>query len=256
MTGSLCNTIVMLPKHYDAEQSIVAKLQSFVFSEHITWYHCPTCGTQVMARAIDEGVAGHRWILASGTLEQAEGVFELDGHEWIGDTLDGGFSDFLQHCHGEQLDRYAGHFGKDEKLPLYWQSQSRPDVEPKADDKLHAHCKCNGVEFWIARPSARSALGNAPWPDLIIPYHTKPPPPPKGTAWWLRVKGTKFLAGNCSCNSCRLATGMEWINWTFVPTIDITLDSTGEVPFRRDFGTLKHYRSSDEVTRHFCGTCE
>ena len=84
----------------------------------------------------------------TGTLEQAEGIFELEGHEFIADTLDGGFADFLPAIDGKQLARGSGAPNKGEKMPLYWQSPDRPTVKPKADDKLHAHCKCGGVEFW------------------------------------------------------------------------------------------------------------
>jgi hypothetical protein len=278
MTGALCLTIAKLVASYQPDQSFIDKLQSFNFSENITWYHCPTCGTQMLARIPIEFSSGaedrqkYRWILATGSLDQAEDVFEVHGHEWITDTLDGGFADFLQTCHGDKpLERWPRHFGQegDEQVPLYWRSPSPLSPSSTVSDKLKeeegrlkAHCKCHGVEFWVARPSARSAMGAAPWPDLIIPFYQQqaqqqqaPVQQPEDKAWWLRAQGTKFLAGCCSCDSCRLATGMEWIQWAFVPTIDITLDAEGTQPFTREFGTMKHYRSSKEATRHFCGTC-
>ena len=45
------------------------------------------------------------------------------------------------------------------------------------------------------------------------------------------------------------------MEWAYVPAVDITLDAEGTIPFSRDFGILKHYRSSSEVTRHFCSDC-
>ncbi|KAI6855741.1 hypothetical protein KC338_g465 [Hortaea werneckii] len=52
---------------------------------------------------------------------------------------------------------------------------------------------------------------------------------------------------------------MEWVQWAFIPTTSITLDPAGGNPFPSEtpfsFGTLKHYRSSDQATRYFCGIC-
>ena len=73
--------------------------------------------------------------------------------------------------------------------------------------------------------------------------------------WWLRANKTKFLAGLCSCDSCRLASGMEITPWAFIPRIDISLDAEGKVPFEDTFGTLKTYNSSKGVMRSFCSVC-
>ncbi|KAI7513807.1 hypothetical protein KC347_g1156 [Hortaea werneckii] len=89
----------------------------------------------------------------------------------------------------------------------------------------------------------------------MIPEHEtvqKPPP----AAWWLRGNGTRYLAGLCTCDSCRLAAGMEWVQWAFIPTATISLDPSGRNPFPSEapfrFGTLNHYRSSEQATRYFC----
>ena len=72
----------------------------------------------------------------------------------------------------------------------------------------------------------------------------------------LTVPGCKkYLAGLCGCESCRIGAGVEWASWAFIPTADLSHDADGKEPFRRDFGTLKAYRSSHKATRYFCGTC-
>ena len=106
----------------------------------------------------------------------------------------------------------------------------------------------------IARPSERSKDATCGWPDLIVPYWSTDQAP-ASEAWWLRENGTKFLAGNCACNSCRLDTGMEFMNWCFIPTIDISLDAEGREKYKVPFGTLKEYQSSEHVKRYHCGTC-
>ena len=252
-TGALCLGMAIMRAEYAPPQDLIAKLQPYNFSKHLTYYYCPTCGTFMLSRK-ETGTPTPRWDVGTGSLEKLEGVVYVDCHEYLADTLDGGFGDFLTHEKGRQINRWPAGPDQGEQLPLYWHSPSKRTITPSPEDRLHAHCKCLGVQFWLARPSARSALGKAAWPDVIIPFNATAPKP-KDTAWWLRAGGSKYLAGCCSCDSCRLATGQEWIQWAFVPAVDITLDEAGEVPFRREFGTLKHYRSSGDVTRHFCGVC-
>lgn len=257
MTGTLALTVAFLPEEYKPAQEVLDKLVPFQFSKRITEYHCKTCGTQMLAhcwRDAEDSSKGASWDVCTGTLEKIDGLLELKGHEWVSDTLDGGFADFLTTHDGKTVPRWHHHDGEGEQVPLRWESPDRPKIEPKPTDRLHAHCKCGGVEFWIARPSERSENARSGWPDLLIPDHSDQRGE-DGKAWWLMDDGKKFLAGVCSCNSCRLDTGMEWEEWAFVPAVDITLDKQGNIPFSRDFGTLKGYRSSSGVMRYHCGTC-
>ncbi|RMY92870.1 hypothetical protein D0864_05811 [Hortaea werneckii] len=261
-TGMLCQSGAYLPTAYQPAASLLERLHSFHFSDTLTQYFCPQCGTQMLVRyqKRDESPSSEiTWAVATGTLESIEGVVEAARHIFVADTLDGGFADFLRDVNGQAIERWSQHFGKNEQLPLHWRG-SEPNKPGHAEhpNLLHAHCKCEGVSFYISRPSAASTEVTAEWPDVMIPEHDtgeKPPP----AAWWLRGNGTKYLAGLCTCDSCRLAAGMEWLQWAFVPTASITLDPAGRTPFPSEtpfsFGTLKHYRSSEQATRYFCGTC-
>jgi len=196
------------------------------------------------------------YLVATGTVQAVEDVIEIQGHGHIADTLDGGFSDLLTVINDKPIPRRPHGTDKGEQLPLHWQSPSKPKVNNlSASDRLHAHCKCNGVSFWIARPSERSRLGMAAFSDPDVSQRSDIPSQSSSEAWWIRAGGTKYSSGVCACDSCRLACGMEWVEWAFVPTIDITLDAEGQIPFSTEFGTLKAYRSSSKATRHFCGTC-
>lgn len=257
MTGTMCLTIAFPPQSYKPDPAVLAKMVAFQFSKRLTDYFCPTCGTHMLAFAYkdaDDRSKGTKWTISTGTLEQADGVFELNSHEFVGDTFDGGFADFLPTLNGKTLKRRIGGFQSQEDFPLYSHSPNRPNITPSPSDKLHGHCKCGGVNYWISRPSGRSKKASGAWPDLIIPHHSNQPRPDP-SPWWLPSDGTKFLAGICSCDSCRLDTGMESIQWAFVPTIDISLDEEGKVPFKLPFGTLKEYRSSHDTRRYFCDTC-
>ena len=262
MTGTLCQGVAFLSSTYQPAASLLERLQSFHFSDTITQYFCPQCGSHMLAQfpKDDQSPSGEvAWAVATGSLESIEGVVGVARHIFVADTLDGGFADFLRDVNGQGIERWPQHVGKNEQLPLHWRdSEWNKPGQAEHPTPLHAHCKCEGVSFYISRPSAASAEVTAEWPDVMIPEHDtgKKPPP---AAWWLRGNGTKYLAGLCTCNSCRLAAGMEWVQWAFIPTTTISLDPAGRNPFPAQtpysFGTLKHYRSSEKATRYFCGTC-
>ncbi|RMZ32323.1 hypothetical protein D0859_03520 [Hortaea werneckii] len=261
-TGTLCQGGAYLPTAYQPAPSLLERLRSFHFSNTITQYFCPQCGTHMLVRyqKRDQSFSGEAtWAVATGTLESIEGVVEVARHIFVADTLDGGFADFLPDVNDQRIERWPQHPGKNQQLPLHWRDPERSKPgHAKHPNLLHAHCKCEGVSFYISRPSAASAEVTAEWPDVMIPeHHTGEKPPP--AAWWLRGNGTKYLAGFCTCDSCRLAAGMEWVQWAFIPTTTISLDPAGRNPFPSEtpfsFGTLKHYRSSEQASRYFCGTC-
>ncbi|KAF7192320.1 hypothetical protein HII31_06352 [Pseudocercospora fuligena] len=261
MTGSLCHMVAFLPASYQPEQSLVDRLTGYVLSKRVTQYFCPTCGCQMMTRCLADGNdpdSQVQWDVATGTLEQLDDTLEWQGHYYLQDTLDGGFSDMLMEVDGKVLSRWPADFGKGGELPLHWQSPSRPKLQTSSNDKLRAHCKCGGVELYISRPSARSAVAKKAWPELPRSEDVKEEDvPAESDTHWLRDKQTKFLGGLCACNSCRLVTGMEFIPWAFIPLVDLSLDAEGEVPFPNDcqFGTIKYYNSSKGCHRFFCKVC-
>ncbi|KAF2772840.1 hypothetical protein EJ03DRAFT_265975 [Teratosphaeria nubilosa] len=239
-TGTLCFTVAAGPAHYKPDLGLLSLLQPFEISKKIIYYHCPRCGSQMLATMMVGEIKC--WGFASGTLEQVDGVIQVMAHEHIADTLDGGFSDFLQSIDGSRIPRKLHGLGgeADVDAQLWWKSSNA--ASPSASSqRLRCYCKCGGVNFWIAKPSERSV---------------KLQRPPKDQPWWLRHDGTRFLGGICACDSCRLGSGMEWQEWAFVPIVDISLDAEGKVPFSRSFGTLKQYRSTTKpCMRYFCEIC-
>ena len=246
-----------LPPSYSPSPDLLTKLVPYQFSERLTYYFCAICGTHMLGyvpHGAQDSTKGESWDIFTGTLEAPLPPMTFRSHEFIADTLDGGFADFLPTVNDEHIPRFAQSATSSEQLPTHWSSPARRQVTAPLSDRLHCHCKCGGVEFWIARPSERSYHATSDWPDMIIPHHSKmrrdnPSP------WWLRDDGKKFLAGVCACNSCRLDTGMEWIEWTFIPAVDISLDLEGDIPFSLPFGTLQAYESSPGITRYHCGAC-
>ncbi|CAK1359963.1 hypothetical protein CB0940_06080 [Cercospora beticola] len=262
MTGALCLTVTFLPAYYEPAKSLVDKLKGFQFSKRIIQYHCPTCGCQMMARCVEDAEdpdSKVTWDTTTGTLDDIDKHIDWQGHEFLSDTLDGGFADMLLEVHGKKLDRWPGRFGEGkDQLPVYWQSSSGSSLSRTSSDKLHAYCKCGGVDFCVGQPSPRSVIVNKVWPDKSSASDiTESDAPDSIEQYWLHDDHTKFPAGLCGCDSCRLASGMEATFWAFVPKMDISLDKEGKIPFNFEFGIekLKKYTSSAGCHRYFCDTC-
>lgn len=119
-SGTMCLTVATLPASYQAPKSILEKLQPFQFSKRFTNYFCPTCGSAMYSRFTrSDGSPG--WDIFTGTLEKADGIFDVKAHAFIEDTVDGGLSDLLPEVDGKHIARYPrSHDASDDELPLYW----------------------------------------------------------------------------------------------------------------------------------------
>ncbi len=169
--------------------------------------------------------------------------------------------------------------------------------EKREERRLQGYCHCRGVEFYVTPPDeeeddehAESASGAEkkvfsspfsfscsfifyPLPNLIW---TSPFPSSSShifrnsltltqdSQWYLRASGTKYLAGLCACNSCRLATGHDLQAWAFIPHSHIHHPQDGSIFNLRPEGsegkgntttTLKTYSHTPGAKRGFCGRC-
>lgn len=275
MTGTMFLSTAFLPPSYQPSSSLLDKLTSFKFSDRITLYFCKRCGSTMLSFCVPKPSNTYRsasWDVMTGTLEAFDSILDPKGYEYIHDTRDGGFSDFMPTLNNRPLDRWSHDIDTSPRLPLHWRNPS-PSVESlnhATTARLSAHCKCNTTTFHIARPSLQSTRATRSWPDLLIPHHSSQNPNPKNTTtkepWHLRASQRKFLAGLCSCTSCRLASGQEITAWAFVPLVDISLDAEGTVPLELStvtgtggtastVGSLRTYKSSENVMRSFCSVC-
>ncbi|OCK86309.1 hypothetical protein K432DRAFT_376816 [Lepidopterella palustris CBS 459.81] len=248
ISGALCTSYVDIPLRPGDLKPDLAFLTAYKSSDILTRYFCSTCGTQMYLKYNSDGHLS----VSTGSLDKTDGVVKFLGHMWIEDTKDGGASEFITTIGGEQLKRWFTEPKKGLQVPPGWKSVQSKMKPPEPTDKLCAHCHCNGVRFWISRPSEQSKEADSPFPDLLIPYHSGSPANPSNQPWWIPEEG-RFLAGSCACVSCRQSSGFDITWWTFIPITDITLEN-GE-PFRRYFGAMKSYRSSPHCTRTFCAHC-
>ncbi|KAK1758317.1 hypothetical protein QBC47DRAFT_374272 [Echria macrotheca] len=187
---------------------------------------------------------------------------------------------------------------------------------------LPASCACNRITLNISPPSDLSTHPRSNYPDLLLPYHKTPPSQisnPSDIKWWLRDPSPsakppqndpinhpslgpnpfsnptqpestpeqryKYLAGTCTCASCRQTSGFEIQTWAFIPRTNISIDTntntnispppatttttiTNEDPKEittttttpLDFSKLPpafltSYPSSEAAVREFCPTC-
>lgn len=247
VTGLLCSSYYLMQHRPPA----LERLCRYRESPYVSRFFCKTCGAHVFARVESSG----QYLVASGVLAAEDTSPVKSVQHWkISDTGDGGLSMFLPgwpstdaSCRIVSLAEMAGNVSR----------KTSPDTnrtsEPKRQNGLSARCHCGGVEFYITPPEASSHQAQSPWPDLLVPYHSGSSENPNNDKWWLREDNTKYLAGTCVCNSCRLGSGFPIQNWAFIPKSNIF--NADQSPLRFSSGTMCRYNSSPGVYREFCSNC-
>lgn len=209
-----------------------------------TRYFCGDCGCSIYQKKEKSETIE----LCTGALEAAEFI-GISEHIFVADTIDGGLSDWIPAPIWDGARNEQNHWdnARRPELPKTLQGSSR------VTDRLLGYCHCRGVQFTISRPDETSSIQRVPWPDLIMPYHSKSPENTEDEKWWLRADGTKYLAGTCACNSCRLNSGFDIQTWAFIPKANINLRNGDGLNYA--MGTLRKYESSSGVSREFCRIC-
>jgi len=225
-------------------------------SEECSRCFCPTCGAHCFFLVQEPGVPARTGI-ATGILDKTEGIVKWTGSKWVEDTLDGGVSVwFNEILDADGMKRPLKRWllsDRGERAELVPENTlSVLDVKPLSD-KLEAQCHCEGIKFYITRPNEASKKVQSPFPDLMVPFHSHSSANPENKSWWLRDNDTKYLAGTCTCTSCRQNLGMDIQTWAFIPKCNIFKPDGSPLDF--NLGTLRSYPSSEGVTREFCGKC-
>lgn len=219
-------------------------LQEYQESDHISRFFCKTCGAHVFAHSKPSG----RFLAASGLLVAKIPVKEIV-HWQLSDTNDGGLGVYLP---GTESPTASCRLDVPGSSLMSKEPVTRGQVEFK-EQTLHARCNCGGVEFYITKPNASSSQATSPWADLLVPYYTGSGANPEDVKWWLRDGATRYLAGTCACNTCRLSSGFPIQTWAFVPKSNI-LEVDGS-PLDFNHGKIKRHNSSPGVYREFCSCC-
>jgi hypothetical protein len=253
ISGTLLTSYVNITFDPDAPNPDLSDLTPYESSNILTRYFCSTCGTHMYLHYKKDG----HFEVATGTfqLDSTDGIIDFRSHMWIEDTIDGGASPFITEIGDRTLNRYPQEAKPSVELSLTWRDEPKSTAQDN-EDKLHAHCHCRGVEFWISRPTQESRNTKARYSDLVKPYHSEDSENPSNETWFL-PRSNRFMAGTCACKSCRLALGFDITTWAFVPVTNISLDREGAKPFQRHpyWGTMKAHLLPDGITRTFCGVC-
>ncbi|KAF2742210.1 hypothetical protein M011DRAFT_472441 [Sporormia fimetaria CBS 119925] len=254
ISGTLFTSYITVPA--DSGKPETTKCTQYHSSDILTRHFCSTCGTHMYLEYHHDG----HFEAAAGTLQldKTDGIVEYVDLMWVEDTKDGGASQFVGRVGDKELKRWAQGSGESKELPYDWKD---PSATASSDNSpVRAHCHCNGVEFFVQRPSEKSKLARSGYADLIVPCmdpaNEEKVKNKENEAWWL-PNPERFLVGLCTCRSCRAALGFDVMSWAFIPKCDVTLDAEGKKPFIESpyWGKIKIYHSSEGVTRSFCGGC-
>lgn len=225
-------------------------LQEYQQSPHVSRFFCSTCGTHVFAQAKPSG----RYLVASGVLAEEDTIPVESVEHWkVDETGDGGLSTILRgrpstttSCRVEALSEQLHNAGA-------YAPRASMDTSLYRQNELQVRCHCGGISFYITPPDASSLKAHSQWPDLLVPYHSTPPGNPEDENWWLQDNNTRYLAGICVCNSCRLGSGFPIQAWAFIPRSNIFHADRSPLTFKHK--NLKQYVSSPGVYREFCDRC-
>ncbi|KAJ9132338.1 hypothetical protein NKR23_g11285 [Pleurostoma richardsiae] len=290
VSGLLCTSYLTI-----ARPPSLKGLVAYDSSPGTTRYFCGICGCHVFRVVRERGGDGgsEAWEVATGAIvespdEGARGGPRPLAHVNVSSTRDGGLSGWISDLEGGAAvpDRLSTAPAPLELTDPATAPSPGPTAAAEGADTLAAACHCRTVAFHITRPAAESYIAQSSFPDLMIPYHTQSPQLPNvdDVKWWLRSGATKYLAGTCTCRSCRLGSGFDIQTWAFVPRANIFLhvpagnddaasheadpnpgpekaDGTrARTILPLDFhhipsGILRRYDSSPGVQREFCPQC-
>jgi hypothetical protein len=250
VSGYLATSYIAVPKMDASNPSqlrVTGTAQRYATSQDLDRCFCGTCGTSVYVDSEDP----NRKSLCSGafvrqpvgdTNSEPVSLLKYVGISHVDDTEDGGLARWIPQplnsdTQGEaKIDRPHDTAGE---LDLLSTSSS----DQRTYDKLSCGCHCSSVRFSITRPS-RSTFEHD-WP-----FQTRPS----------QDHEHKYVGLVCACDSCRTASGYHFAPWVYVPRGQIQDVMTGaqfnfEAAAQRDDCALNAYRSSEGVSRYFCGRC-
>ena len=240
-SGQLFTSNLIISK--DSSFQVNGTLAENKTSENLTRYFCHNCGSSIYYYDHPTGDND----VCSGILDRSEGLIAPKEHIFVDDTKDGGASPWID------VASWATWSNESDRLGPPIKSAFSTSNAEDASITLDCHCQCRGVEFKITRPDRTSSKVSSPLPDLLVPFHSQLFQNPHDFKWWLCKGGTRYLAGTCGCNSCRLSTGYDLQSWAFVPKSNI-LQMDGS-PINFAMGTLKRYSHTKGAERDFCQRC-
>jgi hypothetical protein len=182
---------------------------------------------------------GEKWVVTVSLVDVGAGeeeVWEYTGHEFVGDTGDGGVAVMLDTIGGKKVGLWTeriideGGSGKEGD----WKLDERKIEEDtrEREEKLRAACHCGDVIFYIDRPGEYQEVQE------------------------LRVRdASKWPGQHCACSTCRLTSSNFITSWILVPASAVTVCDRPAEPEDKSLGFGSSYKSSHGRTRRFCEIC-
>ncbi|OAP59670.1 hypothetical protein AYL99_06968 [Fonsecaea erecta] len=217
------------------------------------WF-CGHCGSHMFVQEI--GGEGKRWWVMGGVLEQSRGLnspgsratntTRATHHIFVTDTGDGALGARMIRLGAREVacwDKRAStsrQVSEGELREMALHAELASEMKSKF---LEAQCHCGGVNVRITRPNFES-----------LKLQQRYIPEQKDT----------YVAGICTCRSCRLALGVSFQPWAYIPPGNIFLANTettvkfgaeGDREGSNGVITLRHIWSSKDTCRSFCGRC-
>ncbi|PPR01228.1 hypothetical protein CVT26_015302 [Gymnopilus dilepis] len=216
-------------------------------SGSLTRYFCDKCFCYMFCKN-SSAEASHDWNIYTGALQQVKGIVRVGAHRFVESTLDGGIANHYPIAYGVELPRYRATKNEKDVLPLDWKAPKLLNalMQPfEANTTLSAYCDCKTINLIITRATTISRPRAQWW--LIPPKDNQSP--------------IRYLAAQCTCDSCRLVNGSLVTSWVYVYR-DHVIDANSSLPVvlvpkegeARTPG-LVQYESSPGVFREACATC-
>lgn len=241
-TGQLFTTFAIIPTVVPSEiaENESSTLATYRSSSTLLRLFCKNCGASI---ANFDSAGEEEWELATGSIEFPDAEF---GHQgklnrvqiWLDDVKgDGGAAGWINAGKLAGMDRrWRGRESETVsdgivKEILADGAEGHQDGRPRAkcsrrEDTLNVRCHCGTICFHISRPGEQYNHSTG-----------------------------RFEGSLDACTSCRLVTGFEITSWATVPRELINTTAPNFKAYLADGSKLKHYKTSADVSRYFCGTC-
>ncbi|KAL2192887.1 Mss4-like protein [Corynascus similis CBS 632.67] len=252
--GTLVSEHAPLPKGVEPEfvapSSIESSLTGYIHSPQAASerFFCTTCGCHIGDRDLkpDPDTGKPEWRVATAVFStHDDDTFQIRSHVFTSPTTAGepNLATWLPAI-GSRTLHIWNPAPDDPTFPLGAAPAPTPAELGFTDrDLLLAQCHCAGVRFTISRPDEAEAAH----PFLSRFLRRQAPGAPSVPTSSSASGALKRVACLCLCRDCRLTAGVHAVPWTFVPVSRIRPPPPPN--------TLRTYRSSDKVTRQFCGVC-
>lgn len=261
LTGGMYTCAVEWPG--PPESILASSLQRYKCAKNSVLMFCGVCGTPVFAQRTYEGETPGVFYVTAGLLPNLNvDLVKIAEHLWVGDTLDGGASVYMQNLNGtsQPIPRWRKGRGEaDGLLDGEWPSQvscQARTANASSHGSVRIQCICKGVDFalWRGNDSFSELKAQDRLPGWVNPTTLKP------------------VAAYDACDSCRFMVGVPIMHWTFArvaqlgfasgnqdhegfPTNTPDLKAAVKAGKNGRFGTLTFYESSPDVQRYYCSRC-